>query len=66
MELFVLALFCIILLGTIAIGGSLIHALLAGLVLFLLYGIYVAKVLPLALAQMVIDGVLAEIGRAHV
>ena len=59
MELLTLSVFCIILLGTIAIGGSLIHALLVGLVLFLLYGIYVAKVSPLALAQMVIDGVLA-------
>ena len=59
MELFVLALFCIILLGTIAIGGSLIHALLAGLVLFWLYGIYAAKVSALDLAHMVIEGVLA-------
>ncbi len=59
MELFVLALFCIILLGTIAIGGSLIHALLAGLGLFWLYGIYAAKVSALDLAHMVIEGVLA-------
>ncbi len=59
MELFVLALFCILLLGTIATGGSLIYALLAGLVLFGLYGIYAAKVSALDLARMVIEGVLA-------
>ncbi len=58
MELIVLALFCLILLGSIATDGSLIVALLAGLVLFLLYGFYMAKVSALDLARMVMEGVL--------
>lgn len=58
MEIIVLCLFCLLLLGTVFLKGSLVLALFWGLLLFWGYGLY-RKTAPASLLQMTIHGIMA-------
>ena len=57
MEIIVLCLFCLLLLGTVFFGGSLVLALFLGLLLFWCYGLC-RKTAPASLLQMTLQGIM--------
>ncbi|WP_297024903.1 hypothetical protein [uncultured Dialister sp.] len=57
MEIIVLCLFCLLLLGTVFFGGSLVLALFLGLLLFWCYGLC-RKTAPAFLLQMTLQGIM--------
>ncbi|WP_302133762.1 hypothetical protein [uncultured Dialister sp.] len=57
MEIIVLCLFCLLLLGAVFFGGSLVLALFLGLLLFWCYGLC-RKTAPASLLQMTLQGIM--------